>query len=130
MADFFDIKTIEIHINGNLYILSYEILMNKPDTLLYELVISELDNNLTSIEDYYLILKHDYTDIYFKYIIAWYYTDELYIPNECERLQYYKILDHFKILHNFEFIKIQGPQGHRGYKGQMGPRGYPAQDNQ
>ena len=102
-----DIKTVHVIINNNkTYVFSRDILLSFPNTYL-----GHRATELTKYAD--IIIKEDiieihvhYTELYFKYVQAWYYTSQLYVPTPQEADLYHQILDFWMIPHNNEMLDI------------------------
>ncbi len=145
-----DIKTVHVIINNNkIYVFSRDILLSFPQTY--------LGYRATKLTDYAdVIINKDiieihvhYTELYFKYVQAWYYTAQLYVPTPQEADLFHQVLDFWLIPHKNEMLdmtgmiadavgmkfdkvieafakiteNLRGPMGNQGPIGYQGPMG-------
>ncbi len=102
-----NIKTVHVIINNNkTYVFSRDILLSFPQTY--------LGYRATKLTDYAdVIINKDiaeihvhYTELYFEYVQAWYWTAQLYVPTPQEANLFHQVLNFWLIPHKNEMLDM------------------------
>ncbi len=102
-----DIKTVHVIINNNkTYVFSRDILLSFPNTYLGHRATELTKYDDIKIKEDIIEIHVHYTELYFKYVQAWYYTSQLYIPTPQEADLYHQILNFWLIPHNNEMLDM------------------------